>query len=72
MTLYSRYMNAISKPDPIPIPRLADKDHYHLSMPDNSFRDYWSRQSHKGRIEIIATAVAALVAGFIVFYMLLR
>jgi hypothetical protein len=54
------------------VKRLADKDNYHLSMPDNSFRDYWSRQSHKGRIEIIATVVAALVAGFIVFYMLLR
>jgi hypothetical protein len=54
------------------VKRLADKDHYHLSMPDNSFRDYWSRQSHKDRMEIIATAVAGLAAGFIVFYMLLR
>jgi len=51
---------------------LADKDNYHISMPDDSFRDFWSRQSHKGRMEIIATAVAGLAAGFIVFYMLLR
>jgi len=54
------------------VKRLADKDNYHLSMPDDSFRDFWSRQSHKGRAELIATAVAALAAGSIVFYMLLR
>ena len=54
------------------VKRLADKDNYRLSMPDDSFRDFWSRQSHKGRAELIATAVAALAAGFIVFYMLLR
>jgi hypothetical protein len=52
--------------------RLADKDNYHISMPDDSFRDFWSRQSHKGRMEIIATVVAGLAAGFIVFYLLLR
>jgi hypothetical protein len=52
--------------------RLADKDNYHLSMPDNSFRDFRSRQSHKGRMEIIATAIAGLADGFIVFYLLLR
>ena len=54
------------------VKRLADKDKYHLSMPDNSFRDFWSRQSHKGRMELIATVVAGLAAGFIVFYLLLR
>jgi len=54
------------------VKRLANKDNYHLSMPDDSFRDFWSRQSHKGRMEIIATAVAGLAAGFIVFYLLLR
>ena len=54
------------------VKRLADKDNYHLSMPDNSFRDFWSRQSHKGRMELIATVVAGLAAGFIVFYLLLR
>jgi hypothetical protein len=54
------------------VKRLADKDKYHLSMPDNSFRDFWSRQSDKGRMEIIAPAVAGLAAGFIVFYLLLR
>jgi len=54
------------------VKRLVDKDNYHISMPDDSFRDFWSRQSHKGRVELIATAVAALAAGFIVFYMLLR
>ena len=54
------------------VKRLADKDKYHLSMPDNSFRDFWSRQSDKGQIELIATVVAGLAAGFIVFYMLLR
>jgi hypothetical protein len=54
------------------VKRLTDKDKYHLSMPDNSFRDFWSRQSDKGQIELIATAVAALAAGFIVFYLLLR
>jgi hypothetical protein len=41
-------------------------------MPDDSFRDFWSRQSHKGRMELIATVVAGLAAGFIVFYLLLR
>ena len=51
---------------------LADKDNYHISMLDNSFRDFWSRQSHKGRMEIIATVIAGLAAGSIVFYMLLR
>ncbi len=51
---------------------LADKDNYHISMPDDSFRDFWSRQSHKGRTEIIATVVAGIAAGFIVFYLLLR
>jgi len=51
---------------------LADKDNYHISMPDDSFRDFWSRQSHKGRMEIIATVVAGLAAGSIVFYLLLR
>jgi predicted amino acid dehydrogenase len=54
------------------VKRLADKDNYHISMPNNSFRDFWSRQSYKGRAELIATAVAALAAGFIVFYLLLR
>jgi hypothetical protein len=54
------------------VKRLADKDNYHLFMPDDSFRDFWSRQSHKGQIELIATAVAALTAGFIVFFLLLR
>jgi hypothetical protein len=54
------------------VKRLTDKDNYHLSMPDSSFRDFWSRQTHKGRTELIATAVAGLAAGFIVFYMLLR
>jgi L-rhamnose isomerase len=52
--------------------RLADKDNYRLSMPDNSFRDFWSRQSHKGRMELIATVVAGLAAGSIIFYLLLR
>ena len=51
---------------------LADKDNYHISMPDNSFRDFWSRQSHKGRMELIATVLAGLAAGFIIFYLLLR
>ena len=51
---------------------LADKDNYHISMPDDSFRDFWSRQSYKGRMEIIATVVAGLAAGSIVFYLLLR
>jgi hypothetical protein len=54
------------------VKRLTDKDNYHLSMPDDSFRDFWSRQSHKGRMELIATVVAGLAAGFIVFYLLLR
>ena len=54
------------------VKRLADKDNYHISMPDNSFRDFWSRQSRKGRIELIATVIAGLAAGSIVFYMLLR
>jgi hypothetical protein len=54
------------------VKRLADKDNYHISMPDDSFRDFWSRQSYKGRAELIATVVAGLVAGFIVFYLLLR
>ena len=51
---------------------LADKDNYHISMPDDSFRDFWSRQSHKGRMELIATVVAGLAAGSIIFYLLLR
>jgi hypothetical protein len=54
------------------VKRLSDKDNYHLSMPDDSFRDFWSRQTHKGRMELIATALAALAAGFIIFYLLLR
>jgi hypothetical protein len=54
------------------VKRLVDKDNYHISMPDVSFRDFWSRQSHKGRMEIIATAIAGLADGFIVFYLLLR
>jgi hypothetical protein len=54
------------------VKRLTDKDNYHLSMPDASFRDFWSRQSHKGRMELVATAVAALAAGSIIFYLLLR
>jgi hypothetical protein len=51
---------------------LADKDNYHISMPDNSFRDFWSRQTDKGRIELIATVVAGFTAALIVFYLLLR
>jgi hypothetical protein len=54
------------------VKRLADKDNYQISMPDDSFRDFWSRQSHKGRMELIATVVAGLAAGFIAFYLLLR
>jgi hypothetical protein len=54
------------------VKRLAEKDNYRLSMTENSLRDFWSRQSNKGRTEIIATAVAAIAAGFIVFYLLLR
>jgi hypothetical protein len=51
---------------------LTDRDNYHISMPDNSFRDFWGRQSHKGRMELIATVVAGLAAGSIIFYLLLR
>jgi hypothetical protein len=54
------------------VKRLADKDNYRLSMSDNSFRDFWSRQSDKGRMELIATVVAGLAAGSIIFYLLLR
>jgi hypothetical protein len=54
------------------VKRLTDKDNYHLSMPDSSFRDFWSRQTHKGRIELIATVVAGFAAALIVFYLLLR
>ncbi len=54
------------------VKRLAEKDKYHISMPDNSFRDFWAGQCNKGCIELIATAIAALAAGFIVFYLLLR
>ena len=51
---------------------LADKDNYHISMPDYSFRDFWSRQSHKGRMELIATAVAGLIIGAVIIFMLLQ
>jgi hypothetical protein len=54
------------------VKRLTDKDNYHLSMPDNSFRDFWSRQTHKSRIEFMATVVAGFAAALIVFYLLLR
>jgi hypothetical protein len=54
------------------VKRLTDKDNYHLSMPDDSFRDFWSRQTHKGRIELIATVVAGFAAALIVFYLMLR
>jgi hypothetical protein len=50
---------------------LTDKDNYHISMPDNSFRDYWSRQSHKGRTELIATVVAGVIIGAVIIFMLL-
>lgn len=54
------------------VKRLAGKDSYHISMPDNSFRDFWSRQSHKGRVELIATVVAGLIIGAVIIAMLLR
>jgi hypothetical protein len=53
------------------VKQLTDKDNYRF-MPDNSFRDFWSRQTHKGRIELIATVVAGFAAALIVFYLLLR
>lgn len=54
------------------VKQLTDKDNYRLSMPDSSFRDFWSRQTHKGRIELIATVIAGFAAALIVFYLLLR
>jgi hypothetical protein len=54
------------------VKRLVDKDYFHMSMPDNSFRDYWSRQSHKGRMELIATAIAGLIIGAVIIFMLLQ
>jgi hypothetical protein len=51
---------------------LADKDNYRVSMPDNSFRDYWSRQYHKGRVELIATVIAGLIIGAVIIFKLLQ
>jgi hypothetical protein len=53
------------------VKRMADKDKYHF-MPDDSFRDFWSRQTNKGRTELVATVVAGFAAALIVFYLLLR
>ena len=47
------------------VKRFADKDMLHLSGLDSSFRDFWGRQTHKGRVELITTIVAGLLVGLI-------
>ena len=54
------------------VKRFSDTDNLHLSGLDSSFRDFWSRQTHKGRVELIATVVAGLLAGLIFILMMFR
>jgi hypothetical protein len=53
------------------VKQLTGKNNYRF-MPDSSFRDFWSRQTHKGRMELIATVVAGLIIGAVIIFKLLK
>ena len=54
------------------VKRFAANDKLHLSGLDSSFRDFWGRLTHKGRVELIATIVAGLLVGLIFVLAMLR
>jgi len=53
------------------VSRFADND-FHLPKFDGSFRDFWGRQTQKGRVEAIATIAAGLLAGLIFILAMFR
>jgi hypothetical protein len=54
------------------IKQMSEKDKRNLFRLDSKLLILWHDASDKGRLEIIITAVAGLIVGIIVFFMLLR
>jgi hypothetical protein len=52
--------------------QMPAKDKRNLIRPDSKLLTFWHKAAEKGRLEIIITAVAGLIVGIIVFFMLLR
>jgi len=54
------------------IKQISEKDKRNLFRPDSKLLTLWHEASDKGRLEIIITAVAGLIVGIFIFFMLLR
>jgi hypothetical protein len=54
------------------IKQMSDNDKRNLFRLDSKLLTLWHEASDKGRLEIIITAVAGLIAGVFIFFLLLR
>jgi hypothetical protein len=54
------------------IKQISEKDKRDLFRPDSKLLALWHEASEKGRLEIIITVLAGLIAGAFVFFLLLR
>jgi hypothetical protein len=54
------------------IRQMSDNDKRNLFRLDSKLLTLWHEASDKGRLEIIITAVAGLIAGIFIFFLLLR
>lgn len=54
------------------VKQMSGKNKRDLFRPDSKLLTLWHEASEKGRLEIIITAVAGLIVGLFIFFMLLR